>query len=113
MRSLLRIASQRKKWAWQSWYIERGAKDPAGEATKHDYIIHTGHITPQFLTLSGTHHCYRMTVLREPVSRVVSLFYYHKSRNLIPKDETFRSLLLEGGRNKDKKTVSILSRVQQ
>lgn len=40
-------------------------------------IIYTGHFTPQFLDLSDTHHCYKMTVMREAVDRVVSAFYYY------------------------------------
>ena len=40
-------------------------------------MIHKGHITPNFEKVTGTESCAKITVLREPVDRVVSAFYFH------------------------------------
>jgi len=41
-------------------------------------IIHEGHLTPRFEEVTDTASCAKITVLREPVSRVVSAFHFHR-----------------------------------
>jgi hypothetical protein len=44
-------------------------------------VIHEGHLTPHFEKVTNTHMCAKLTVMREPVERVVSAFYFHKREN--------------------------------
>jgi len=44
-------------------------------------MIHKGHLTPNFEAMTGTQNCAKFTVLRDPVDRVVSAFYFHKHRD--------------------------------
>jgi len=69
---------------WYSWYGKRGEADPDpfnDEVDKRRYNykkIHIGHFTPHFEEKTLTTNCFRITLLREPVDRSISAFYYHK-----------------------------------
>jgi hypothetical protein len=48
-----------------------------GSFTANSQVIHRGHLTPSFLDFTSTQNCLTFTMLREPVDRVISAFYYH------------------------------------
>jgi hypothetical protein len=65
-------------WTFHTWY-GRNTKVPSDNKTVASFsnrATHVGHILPHFLDLTNTHKCKRMTILRDPVDRVISLFYY-------------------------------------
>lgn len=64
--------------SWYNHYERFGNATPRTDYT-HE-AIHAGHFTGQFASLTHTEHCYAMTILRKPVDRVISAFYYHKHR---------------------------------
>jgi len=71
---------------WYSFFGKYGDRDPVpyyegSLKTRYNYNkIHIGHMTPRFEAKTNTSKCYKMTLLREPVDRVMSAFYYHKHR---------------------------------
>jgi type II secretory pathway pseudopilin PulG len=75
------------EWMKPEWYHYRNRyqdKSPSklGRGTIDKYmirekVIHTGHFTPVFLKETATQNCLTVTMLREPIDRVVSAFYYH------------------------------------
>jgi len=78
-----RVANE-LNWTLKQWYTfashYRSGTPPtdANLTSFNSSIYHLGHITPRFLDETGTQNCWQMTLLREPVDRVVSAFYYHK-----------------------------------
>lgn len=69
-------------WRFHEWYSFYGRhRDAAIHTTPYparNYsVVHIGHLTMQFEQETQTQHCARMTLLREPVDRVISAFYYH------------------------------------
>jgi len=64
-----------------------------------DKIIHEGHLTPGFERMTGTERCAKMTVLRDPIDRVVSAFYFHRKYDYVQiasesmREETWRNCL--------------------
>jgi hypothetical protein len=65
-------------WTMQEWYSywDRYHDPPRGML--REKVIHRGHLTPTFLNVTATQNCLTVTMLREPVDRVISCFYYHK-----------------------------------
>ena len=52
-------------------------RNPKNLGTNHTFI--TGHFTPAIFELNeSTKKCFKMTVLREPVDRAVSAFFFHQ-----------------------------------
>ena len=50
------------------------------EVVYNQSFVHRGHFTPRFLQATHTDACLRFTVLREPVDRVLSQFYFYQSK---------------------------------
>jgi hypothetical protein len=50
---------------------------PIASSVRNASVIHIGHLTPRFEAETHTEHCAKLTLLREPVDRVLSAFYYH------------------------------------
>lgn len=48
----------------------------------YETVIHRGHLTPAFLEFTSTKKCLTFTMLREPIDRVISAFYYHGHRTI-------------------------------
>lgn len=66
---------------WYGYYGLFGSKSPPPSYTHtSDRVIHDGHVTPAFLDLTNGEACYTVTILREPVDRAISAFYYHASK---------------------------------
>lgn len=75
-------------WKWLDWERTKSRRrdnvpsltESFGyQSTKNftDQFIHEGHITPGFENYTNTQNCYKVTVLREPIDRVISAFYFH------------------------------------
>jgi hypothetical protein len=80
MRRVVEGAANESGWKFHKWY-GKGKQIPTNKHTVASYkdkATHVGHILPHFLDLTDTHKCKRMTILRDPIDRVVSLFYYQK-----------------------------------
>jgi hypothetical protein len=82
----LRKVQRTLGWKWPDWYTyrERHHETPPSKLTYnrdkfmvHHHVIHMGHLTPSFLKETSTEHCLTITMLREPIDRVISAFYYH------------------------------------
>ena len=70
-------------WTYHEWYSYYGRyKDtPISESphfVRNYSVVHIGHLTSTFEQKTQTQHCAKLTLMREPVDRVVSAFYYHK-----------------------------------
>lgn len=74
VRRLLKRAADDLGWQWFSWH--RHNVPPVDGVVYHHHAIHIGHVTPAFLQQTSTEQCLRFTVLREPIDRVTSLFYF-------------------------------------
>jgi type II secretory pathway pseudopilin PulG len=87
-RSFLDQVSRTMDWRMPEWYAywklyrdKSPSKLDRGTIDKYmirEKAIHTGHLTPAFLKETATQNCLTVTMLREPVDRVISAFYYHK-----------------------------------
>jgi Sulfotransferase family len=72
-------AEQHLGWTYHTWYHHASTHEnqpPILRSAHH--TIHAGHYTHQFLPLTHTEHCYKVTILRKPVDRVISAFYYYR-----------------------------------
>jgi hypothetical protein len=81
MRRVVEGAGNELGWEFHTWY-GRNRKVPRDNHTVASFskrATHVGHIFPLFLDITDTHKCRRMTILRDPIDRVVSLFYYQKN----------------------------------
>lgn len=69
-------------WRYPNWYkyfdLFGNLQPPPFYTHASERVIHDGHITPGFLDLVDTSSCFRVTILREPVDRAISNFYYHR-----------------------------------
>jgi hypothetical protein len=74
----LNEVSRTMGWTMQEWYSYRNRyHDPAPRGMLREKVIHSGHLTPTFLNATATQNCLTVTMIREPVDRVISCFYYH------------------------------------
>ncbi|GKZ01274.1 hypothetical protein MPSEU_001078400 [Mayamaea pseudoterrestris] len=78
----VKLFARSMKWTFHHWYAYYNHfQDTA--ISKHPFpfrnhsVVHMGHMTRQFERETQTQHCTKMTLLREPVDRVISAFYYH------------------------------------
>jgi hypothetical protein len=78
VRRLLRQLSRELGWKFQMWYDGESQSDLMTNTRTNwtQGVLHAGHITPRFLEVTGTQSCLRLTVLREPVDRVISLYFF-------------------------------------
>jgi hypothetical protein len=81
VRRLLRQLSRELDWKFQMWYDGDSQLDLTTTNTNWtEGVLHAGHITPRFLEVTRTQSCLRLTVLREPVDRVISLHFFLRKR---------------------------------
>jgi hypothetical protein len=79
----LQVFAQAMHWGVHEWYSfhARYGNDQSMHTTAYpprNYsVVHMGHLTAKFPRESHTLQCAKLTLLREPVDRVVSAFYYH------------------------------------
>lgn len=68
-------------WHTMTWYEKvcraYGNSRPPQIRSYNESVIHIGHLTPHFEEVTHTQACYKMTLLREPVDRVISAFNFH------------------------------------
>ena len=57
---------------------KRVLHDKRSSFMAHEQVIHRGHLTPAFLNFASNQKCLTFTMLREPIDRVISAFYFHK-----------------------------------
>jgi Sulfotransferase family len=85
----LRQLGQALGWDYNNWddfarkYPGRGPflTKPGRTWDVRNRIIHEGHLTPHFEKVTFTHKCAKLTVMRDPLERVISAFYFHKREN--------------------------------
>jgi hypothetical protein len=78
VRRLLRQLSKELGWKFQMWYDGESQSDLI-TSTRTNWtqgVLHAGHITPRFLDATRTQSCLRLTVFREPIDRVISLYFF-------------------------------------
>ena len=75
------LQSLARYWNWTSyaWTDDRRPLTMAAQRNHHlnQGALHQGHVTPYFAEKTHTQQCWTLTVLRHPVDRVISAFYYH------------------------------------
>lgn len=76
VRRLLRQLSRELRWKFQMWYDGDSQLDLTTRTNWTQDVLHAGHITPRFLEVTRTQSCLRLTVLREPIDRVISLHFF-------------------------------------
>jgi Sulfotransferase family len=82
----LRKLGQALQWDYNNWddfarkYPGRGPflTKSGRKWDVRNRIIHEGHLTPHFEKVTFTHTCAKLTVMRDPLERVISAFYFHK-----------------------------------
>jgi PIN domain nuclease of toxin-antitoxin system len=92
MKQVVKGVTNELGWSFHTWY-GRDIKVPRDNsktvASYSKRATHVGHILPHFLDLTSTHKCRRMTILRDPIDRVISLFYYQKHNETMWNDCLF------------------------
>jgi hypothetical protein len=75
VRRFLRQLSGELRWKFKMWY---DSNDKLNNNKKNwtAGMLHAGHVTSRFLEATHTQSCLRLTVLREPADRVISLYYF-------------------------------------
>jgi hypothetical protein len=77
----LKPLSKPHGWVEKPWYGYLGPKrrkqDPPRPGPYNVSMFHSGHYNRHFLNVTKTERCKIMTILREPVDRAISAFYYH------------------------------------
>jgi hypothetical protein len=80
MKKVVKGVTNELGWTYHTWYGSdiTVPRDNQTVASYSNRATHVGHILPHFLDLTNTHECKRMTILRDPIDRVISLFYYQE-----------------------------------
>jgi Sulfotransferase family len=74
------LAKKSLRWKFTEWYSYYGRSKGADilPSLKWNHSrIHVGHVTPKFIDVTHTERCKLISLLREPVDRAISAFYYH------------------------------------
>jgi hypothetical protein len=82
----LKIFAKAMRWTFHEWYTYYGRYQNAPIHSipfgfRNHSVVHIGHLTSRFQQETQTQHCTKVTLMREPVDRVVSAFYYHKHKD--------------------------------
>jgi len=72
-RHFLHDLSKDLQWKFRMWY---SPKPGLPKHVKRHQVVHVGHVTASFPTATHMQHCLRITVLREPMQRVASLYRF-------------------------------------
>jgi len=89
VQAYLRRVAQTLQWEYRDldrWAVANPGQLPPPGASRAARrggggVVHEGHITPLYESLTDTRQCAKLTVLRDPVDRVVSAFRSHPHTN--------------------------------